>query len=225
MTSTSSNSRFKVPAPVYYLGVAVLLIAAITAIVLLARHEADAYNRPGVTYGKEPPAPDFNGDPAPAQAQVQPWLIDGAVVTDTHSGLELTGTLTPDAELNPNTATSHINALLADHCLNTVSLQTQDNMQFDLFGFCHSSMDPAAMSALYSAALNDDADAVTVLDFPGEARQTRAEFVWFTDSTAEQKAIVDSWDSLSQTLPKLRLITLTAYGPDGAQTRDLWSRV
>ncbi|MHA2789409.1 hypothetical protein ACXZ66_09715 [Corynebacterium sp. S7] len=220
--SSPSNSRFKIPAAVHYVGFAVLLAAAIVAIVLLARHEATAVNRPGKTAGVEWGYQDIPADPNQTLAQVQPWLISNAEVSDTHSGLKLTGTLTQDAELNPNTVTGHINALLFDNCISAMSLQTQENMQFDAYGYCHSGMDPAALSSLYKAALANNADALMIADFPTEVPHSRAQYVWFANTTEEMNAIIDSWDSLAKTMPTLRLVTFVVYGPDDAQMRDFW---
>lgn len=203
----------RLPKAVFITVYGAVLIALVVMIAALTSYQTNARTT------QTTPAPPVSAwNPAPADApnvaaSVRPNVIANAQVGATKTGVMLRGDLTPTAMVSAETA-GHISRLLEQNCLDTLTLETPDNMRFELLGFCFTTLPPQTIADLLHFGDEHGANSVTVTNnLERQGGGQLAQLYWL-DATHEQvEALQPAWEEFGLR-PYLDRATFEAFTED-----------
>lgn len=220
-SSTEPSPSRRLPTAVFALGYTVLLIAAIALIALLVRHEATAEGPTPSETSPTPAAGSLPVDRELAVATASPEVIENITSAEQQLGVTLTGTLTQQAVDNPELIGQQIYQLLSTNCVSNLALETPENMQLDVWGFCHASLPADTLTELVARGIEQGTDSVSILNMGGADPKRQVFYTWFAQDPVAENRVLAGWDESYQSHPEIDLVSLSLYGPEEVRVREI----
>lgn len=190
----SPSRKQKVGRFLYPVGV---LLLVIISVVVVSFH----LNWTSPTGPQPPTYPRSNDNIAPqffAQEAANNVDISLLEVTNAYQnvdGATIEATTTPLADSSPSALAGEISRVLADNCVDNLSITNPAGFRFQAWGFCHTTTDAAIIEQLLNHAYSSQALRVSIQDYRAWGHQ-EAKIFWETSNQTRYDELIRYIDSL-----------------------------
>lgn len=224
----------RVPLPAFIVAYAALVAICIALVVNLYNYDnlpPKSVTVTTTTTVTDPPPPPR--DEANVTASINPQFVANAQTAVNNTGVIVTGELTDQAMADLPGSLGHLNRLLEQNCVDSLSVTTPDNARISFTGFCFRGLDPRSIERMVALTLDTGADSVQFTNYPDRGFSTHAGVRWFTSSDREVDALRDDWNSFRRpadivsvdffafTQEKLYRVTKSRGAPDRELINDI----
>ncbi|WKD57307.1 hypothetical protein CAPI_03745 [Corynebacterium capitovis DSM 44611] len=212
----------RLPTGVFTAGYGALLAGVAVFGVVLASYEVGAdspayhVDRPARPAPAPPPPGSEVAAASNVVSSVRDYLISDVETNATLTGVTLTGNTTDQAEADTAELAGHVSRLLQQNCVDNLTLRTQDNLRINVWGYCLHSPSAETLQSYIDVAVDEGADAVSFMFYPGRSTERQVAMTWQSDTEAEAEDIAAGWKDIPQP-DDVDSTDFVVYGPENVR--------